>query len=705
MTDPSATTPTSPNRPSPATGAPSRSATPNGHWFAALEAISSDGVYLIGPDGEIHYAGPEGGPLHRREADTDLLGVQAFGFIHELDEAATLRALDELRDAPGSHATVEIRVAAGNGQTRWIEARGLNLLGDPEVAGILISVRDVTDRHEAQELLRQSEERFRALLEHSSDAVLLLDTHQQVRYASPAVEHLFGRPVDELTGRQMSPSFLHPDDRRALGHRLVDLFATPAGILTFEARVRDAASRYRWAEISMRNLVDDPRVAGIVVHVRDIDPLLHDDLTGLPNRPLLRRLLERELERADASSLGLVLVDLDRFRLVNDSLGHDQGDALLVLLADRLRSVVHDDELLARLGGDEFVILSTRLSGHEQAVELAERVLEAISEPFVLDGNDVHIGASIGIAFPDAEVGDATDLLRDADAAMYRAKARGRGRWELFDSRLHDDVRERLRLQNELRRALADGAFRLHYQPVFALADGAVVGVEALLRWEHPTEGLLAPGRFVPIAEDTGLIVPIGAWVLREACQQVRRWHQELPELGPLRVSVNLSARQLTDPDLLATVRSALVLSELPADQLELEVTESALMEDTEAAATALADLRDLGVRLAIDDFGTGYSSMAYLRRFRVETLKVDRSFVDGLGDTGEDGGDDTAIVTAVVTLAHTLGLQATAEGVETQDQLARLRRLHCDQVQGYLLARPAPAEELSGLLARRVGS
>ena len=422
----------------------------------------------------------------------------------------------------------------------------------------------------------------------------------------------------------------------------------------------------------------------------------HDALTGLPNRTLVIDRLTHALARARRrpGALAVLFVDLDRFKVVNDSLGHSVGDEVLIQIAQRLRDAVRPGDTVARLAGDEFVVVCEDVAGEADVLLLADRVALAVAAPIPLYGRDAIITASIGIALasPDTR---AEDLLRDADVAMYGAKERGRARLEIFDQAMRTRMLERLEIEHALRRALAHNEFVLHYQPTVSLRTGRTVSVEALLRWPDPERGLVMPDEFIPVAEENGLIVPLGRWALEEACRQLASWRAQYPECADLQVSVNLSARQFADPDLVPSVAAALCEAGLPPSRLWLEITESVLMDEAEATIETLKALRALGVHLSIDDFGTGYSSLSYLKRFPVDVLKIDRSFVDGLGADPED----EAIVTAVVRLAHALDLQVVAEGVETAAQLAELRRLGCNAVQGYYFAHPQPAAEMGEIL------
>jgi diguanylate cyclase (GGDEF)-like protein len=432
----------------------------------------------------------------------------------------------------------------------------------------------------------------------------------------------------------------------------------------------------------------------------------HDLLTGLPSRALILDRLERSLRREQpADRLAVLFLDLDRFKPINDSLGHEAGDEVLRTVADRLRDAVRPGDTVGRLAGDEFVVVCDDLPHERDAVDIAARLVAAVSDPIVLRsppvaGREVNLGASVGVAFATGPAASPDELLGDADVAMYHAKQRGRGGVEIFDERLRVKLERRVMIQDQLLRALHDDQFRVVYQPVADAASLVVTGFEALVRWEHPSAGTLSPAEFIPVAEETGLIVPLGARVLREACRQAAAW-RALPEGAGLEVSVNLSARQLADADLVATVTAALGDSGLPAGALWLEITESTVMADGATAGRTLAELRALGVRLAIDDFGTGYSSLDHLRRFPIEQLKIDRSFIAGLGGDPED----EAIVGLIIGLAGTLRLGVVAEGVETAEQLAILRRLGCDAVQGFHVGRPLPPDLAFAALGAGAGA
>jgi diguanylate cyclase (GGDEF)-like protein/PAS domain S-box-containing protein len=425
---------------------------------------------------------------------------------------------------------------------------------------------------------------------------------------------------------------------------------------------------------------------------------LHDPLTGLPNRTLLLDRLEVALAQRSRGGVAVVFVDLDHFKLVNDSLGHAAGDALLCSAATRLRAVLRPGDTVARFGGDEFVLLAESVVDERDAEGLAERITAALAQPFDLDGEEVFVTASIGIAMGTGESSDAPTLLRDADAAMYRAKESGRARHEVFDANMRAGAVRRLEIVNDLHRALERNQFLLHFQPQIDLRTNTLVGVEALLRWVHPERGLVPPLEFIPVAEETGLIGELGRWVLQAACRQGRIWLDEFPDSSPLVMSVNLSGRQLSQPRLVEEIAAALTDSGFPAEQLVLEITESVLMHDTASTIATLQAIKDLGVRLAIDDFGTGYSSLTYLQRFPIDILKIDKSFIDGLGGQNVE---ESAVTRTIVALAKTLRLETVAEGVERSEHVRELQELNCDLAQGFFFARPLDAATLTSLMAQ----
>jgi diguanylate cyclase (GGDEF)-like protein len=430
---------------------------------------------------------------------------------------------------------------------------------------------------------------------------------------------------------------------------------------------------------------------------------LHDPLTGLPNRALLLDRLDQALARADRhiGQTAILFLDLDNFKVVNDSLGHLAGDLLLIELAHRLVASVRAGDTVARFGGDEFAVLLEEVADADEVLNTAERLADAVREPMDVDGRQLMPDASIGIALSTGRTDDPEDFLRRADMAMYQAKAAGKGRCAVFEPAMQARADARLELETGLRHALEHGELRVHFQPILSLADRRITGFEALVRWEREGYGLVQPDAFVPVAEETGLIVALGQWVLTQSCKQLRYWHARFPDAGQLTVSVNLSPRQLRHPSLVADVARTLRETGIEPRYLTLEITESALVEDAVETTRVLHDLKALGVQLAIDDFGTGYSSLSYLRRLPVDMLKIDRSFVTGLGDSERD----SAIVRGILDLAGTLKLTTTAEGIETDAQLATVRRLGSASGQGFLFARPLSVEDVDTLLQGGFGT
>jgi diguanylate cyclase len=561
-----------------------------------------------------------------------------------------------------------------------------------------------------------SSTRLQHLLELSRDAFVEIDGRGVLTEWNARAESLFGWSRDEVVGRD-ALAVLVPERNR---HRVVDDLARLRSGVTATRSIRrhEITLNHRrghevLVSVNASVVASGPALRiGAFVHDRQEEKAaeealahayLYDSLTGLPNRTLFTYRLAYALARGKATpgSVALLVLDLDRFKAINDALGHEVGDEVLVAVASRLVAANGTAEVVARLGGDEFLVLFHGPEAEDQAAGFAERVGAALARPITTGSGEVFLTASIGIACTTARVSEATPLLSNADAAMYQAKKRGGGAVEVFGEAMRVRVEDRVNTEHSLHRALEREELRLFYQPVVEVSGNRAVGVEALLRWDHPDQGLVAPSRFIPVAEESGLIIPIGTWVLHEACRQLRRW--QVTRYGGLEgaVEVNLSARQVDDPQIVATVERILGDTGLSPSRLTLEITESALMNDASAALDVLHALKDLGVTLAIDDFGTGYSSLSYLQRFPLDILKIDKTFVDELG-TSPRGSE---IVAAVINLAHALGLQVIAEGVESERQLAELERLGCDFAQGYLFSRPVPAHELVASYTDRIGA
>ena len=629
--------------------------------------------------------------------------------------------------------TVEARFprAAATRQVGLRAALGLPLLVEGEVVAVLefffpeplkpdesilelarhvgSQLARVAERRQAEEALRASEERVRRVIDTAGEAFIGMDDIGLVTEWNRQAQATFGWARDEVIGQPVADLII-PEDLRSAhqdGRRRF-LETGESSILDRRFELR-ALHREGW-EFPIELSVWATRIGasyGFNAFVRDISErkrleaelirqALHDPLTGLPNRTLLLDRLAHALVRGDRSHapLSVLFLDLDRFKTVNDSLGHTAGDRLLVAVGHRLAGSVRPSDTVARLGGDEFAVLLEE-AGADDAVGIAQRLGEALDSPFLVDGHEVFARASVGVATGEPGKHTADELLRNADLAMYIAKAQGRERYALFESGMHAAMVGRLELEADLRRALAAGEFFLLYQPVVRLADTSVVGMEALVRWRRAGREVVSPAAFIPVAEETGMIVEIGRWVLGEACRQAAMWQAEQGLHRALHLSVNLSARQLQDPDLLSDVKQILEVSGLDPVCLVIEITESLLMSEPDVAIEKLGSLKELGVRVAIDDFGTGYSSLSYLRRFPVDILKIDRSFVAAMGR----GPEDAALSHAIVKLGDTLGLRVVAEGIETAEQLSELRALACAYGQGYLFAPPLPVDDMAAII------
>ena len=580
-----------------------------------------------------------------------------------------------------------------------------------EPAAIVTASEDITVRVGAEKLLLESEERYALAARASQDGLWDWDLLNETLYLSPRWKAILGYedgevgPLpEEWLGR------VHADDREALEADIESHRAGHSPQLTSEHRLRQRDGEYCW--VSCRGLVvqDDSgtpvRMAGSISDITErkeaeqqlFHDAFHDALTGLPNRALFTNLLKRSIGHAKRNSqrrYAVLFLDLDRFKVLNDSLGHSYGDRLLVALSQRLEACLRPGDTVARLGGDEFILLLDDIAEPADATRVADRVKHSLEAPLKLGEHEVFTSASIGIALGSASYEEPEDVIRDADLAMYRAKSRGKGRYEMFDKEMHLNAVALLRLETDLRRALERGELEIFYQPIILLETKRISCFEALVRWQHPSRGLLNPGVFVPLAEETGLIVPLGRLVLEGACRQIREWQIKFPSDPPLSVSVNVSPREISQPDFVEKVLETIHAVDLDPGCLKLEVTEGVLMESADTNVTVLRRLADEGVHMLIDDFGTGYSSLSYLHRFSVDTLKIDRSFVDALAGAEEN----VEIIRTIITLARALGMTVIAEGVETEDQHKRLRELDCEEVQGFLFSKAVDAKAAEQLL------
>jgi diguanylate cyclase (GGDEF)-like protein/PAS domain S-box-containing protein len=550
---------------------------------------------------------------------------------------------------------------------------------------------------------------FRSLVQHSSDVLTVVDPAGVIRYQSPAVTRVLGHDPALLVGTSF-PFLVRPADAPRLEQALAEAARAPRTTVVVEFAVWHSDGRWCETETSVTSLLDDEDIRGIVLNIRDIgerkrleDALthqaFHDNLTGLANRVLFTDRVAQALSQArQASEVAVLFLDLDGFKAVNDGQGHAIGDQLLGLVAERLLHCVRPADTVARLGGDEFGVLVLAEDSARTAAWIAERIRHAVGQPFVIDGREILIGVSTGIALNLSPFESADALLRNADVAMYKSKAKRDGSWVRFEPGMRDALLDRLDLEHDLKLALGRGELAVYFQPTVELVNGYIVGTEALLRWHHPRRGIVGPEQFIGLAEESGLITAVGEHVLREACRQGVRWQAWAAPGQYFHVAVNLSARQLA-PGLVETVAQVLSETGLPAGALVLEITESLLVERTDEALAMLHQLKALGVRLAIDDFGTGYSSLSYLSRFPVDILKIDKSFVDAVAARGQQ----SELVSTIIHLGRSLELSTVAEGIETKAQHAALRALGCHYGQGFLFARPLPSAGLDELLSCRV--
>jgi diguanylate cyclase (GGDEF)-like protein/PAS domain S-box-containing protein len=558
---------------------------------------------------------------------------------------------------------------------------------------------------------REGVERFQALIQNSTDIIGIVSPERLFTYLSPSTRQILGREPDDLIGSSLA-SLVHPDDRKRVALNLKQVAAEAGSRCVIECRLRHADGSWRHTETQVTNLLDVPPVCGIVLNTRDVTEhnyleaelrhqAFHDSLTGLANRAQFADRVGRALTSAQqrGGSVAVLYCDVGGLKRVNESLGYSAGDTTLKTVADRLRGCVRGNDTVARLNGNEFGILLEQLTSPAAATATIERIMSTLRQPIPLPGTQVEMQPCIGIAISIGGEETAEDLLGNGAVAMHNARVYdGEGGYAIFDPEMHAEAIQRVEFESELRKALEQSQFVLYYQPTIDLLTGRLTGVEALVRWQHPRRGLVPPSEFIPVAEESGMIVPLGQWIMREACRQVRAWQNEFPADEPITLSVNLSGRQLRHSNLLRDVADALDDSGLQPSRLVLEITESVLMTDMAATLSRLFQLKSLGLKLAIDDFGTGYSSFAYLRRFPVDIIKIDKSFVDGIATEPTA----SALVDAMIRIAKTLNLETVAEGVEQPEQADRLRALQCNIGQGYLFSRPLPSDEMARLLRER---
>ena len=627
----------------------------------------------------------------------DSVGLETYEKVHERASDVPVVILTNLDDEETAVRAVR------EGAQDYLLKREL-------ATGLLVrAIRYAIERSRSERALRESEQRYALAVQGANDGIWDWDLTDGTAYFSPRWRALTGCGAGETTSAAWFGR-VHPEDLRELQNAVDAHLAGAEPHFEHEHRLRGSDGEYRWVlarGLAVREGAGRPtRMAGSLTDIVDrkraearlLHDAFHDALTELPNRSLFVDRLGLALEqsrRHKGVSFAVLFLDLDRFKNLNDSLGHSAGDTLLVEFAGRLQSCLRPGDTVARLGGDEFGVLLTEVDGPEDATRVAERIQELLRQPFSISATEVVSTASIGIALGSSAYERPDDILRDADTAMYRAKAAGRACFQVFDKAMHSSVAALLKLEMDLRRAVEKHSFVMHYQPIVSLPDGRIVGFEGLVRWVDPERGVVLPERFISVAEETGLIVPLGWWVLEETCRQVRAWQGRFPVSPPLYASVNISGKLFGQPDVVERVWRIAEETGLPPTSLRLEITESVLMDHGDVALRVLSELRALGVQFSVDDFGTGFSSLSYLQRFSYDTLKIDRSFIAGMADKADVG----AIVQSIVGLGNVLGMNVVAEGVETPAQLERLNAMHCPSAQGFWFSRPVGRQEAERLL------
>jgi diguanylate cyclase (GGDEF)-like protein/PAS domain S-box-containing protein len=671
---------------------------------------SSENVTIVDLDGTLRYANPAFERMLGYDTEEVVGKMNVLEYVHSDDLPHVLEETEKAVSAGGVATNkVEYRFRHKDGSWQWVESAGTYLLDDPHVKGVVVQTRNITERKRTEGALREAEERFRRSFDDAAIGMALVAPDGQFLRTNRSLCEILGYVEEELLEKTFQ-DITYPDDLDADLDQVRRMLVGKIRTYQMEKRYFHKDGQVVWVLLSVSMVHDEEgEPLYFVSQIQDISErkvleerlehrAFHDSLTDLPNRQLFMDRLGQALRRTMRrhKRVAVLFMDIDKFKGVNDSLGHEVGDLLLTVVAQRLGHCLRPEDTLARFGGDEFVVLIEAVDDPEQAVEVAKRITEEFRKPFNIEGRDLYVAASIGISLGNARTHDSDGLLRDADTAMYRAKDETEG-YTLFDPSMHALVFRRLELENDLRRAIEQEEFVLRYQPIVRLDDvGGVGRLEALVRWDHPERGLLDPDEFIPIAEESGLVVPMGEQVLEHACRWVVEWHRQFPRRTPLVLSVNLSARQLSRPDLAETVARVLRETGMEGGCLNLDVTEVVYVSTLERHTAVLDRLKGMGVEISIDDFGTIYSSLSYLKRLTADTIKIDKSFVKGLGEVVED----TAVVQMIIWLAHTLGMEVIAEWVESEEQARLLKELGCDMAQGYYFAKPLPPEEIPALLS-----
>ena len=668
--------------------------------FRALIEHSDDIVIVVSAAGTATFASPAASRLlGRSETDLESTPIVELAVPEQRTQFSELIATAATKPAPR-----EIRLASTDGTIYWFEIVVADLRSDPEIDGIVVTARQIDDRKAAELQLAASEARFRGLVQHGSDVVAVVDHHGMVNYISASVMRVLGHEPHELVGRELS-GLVHPDDRLALTALLFRLSTDPTVPHRAELRMAGGRGEWRTLDLTMTDLTADPAVNGVVVNAHDVTErkalehdlrhqALHDALTGLPNRVLFRDRVQQALDRRGAGSVVVMVIDLDDFKTINDAVGHAIGDNILHVLGLRLEQHLRAGDTLARLGGDEFSITVEDGTNRETVAMVARRILDEIRIPITYDEHEFVLDASIGIVYSeDCDRPDPEIMLRNADMALHAAKSRGKGRFVVYDGAMHSGVLERLELKGDLARAVENDELLLYYQPIVSLRTRRITGFEALMRWRHPERGMVSPGSFISLAEETGLIIPMGCWLLDAAFTQLAKWRID----HEVTMSVNLSPRQLDAPSIVDDIESRLVSHGIDPSWVTIELTETGLVDGGSINHGRLEAIRALGVKVAADDFGSGYASYAALAQLPYTGVKIDMSLVQALEGAGSEKAQ--AQVRSLCEMAKALGLTVVAEGVEAGEQASLLITLGCDFAQGYYFSPPVPADDASQLV------
>ena len=669
---------------------------------------SVEGIFQTTPQGRYLEANPALARIYGYASPEEMIAdLQDIGKQLYVDPGRRETFLQHMQ-ATGKISHFESRIRRKDGSTIWIaeHARAV-YTARGKLAYFEGAVVDITKRKYAEKMLKASEEQYRTIFETTGTASIIIEQDDTISLANSEFIRLTGYDTNALARGVTLQDIIAPADRDRIQHAGTErgtscLTQTPPCELRLQTRdgeIKDVVVTEAVLPGSLRRVVSlldisDRKEAELMLRHQ----AFHDPLTDLPNRFLLMDRLEHALQRSKRGTnhYAVLFLDLDRFKLINDSLGHISGDKLLGKMAQTVKSCLREEDTLARFGGDEFVILAEDLKDPPQPVRIAQRILKCLEQPFEVDGNTIYISTSIGIVLGSPQYVRAEQIIRDADTAMYRAKALGKGCYAIFDEAMHVNAVKRLDMENDLRRGVKNNEFIVYYQPIVNMADQSIKGFEALIRWQHPTKGLVMPGCFIPVAEETGLIVPMGRFVLYEACRQMHNWMRHFPYREEMIIHVNVSGIQLQQETFIDEVRDCLYETGLPAHCLKLEITESMLMSLEDRAIAIFQELKKMHVQIGIDDFGTGYSSLSYLHKFPVNTLKVDRSFVTAINKSEEN----TKIVKTIISLAHTLGLDVVAEGIESAEHITILGEMSCEYGQGYHFSRPQPPRQILKMLS-----